>query len=733
MKQITVTSLLCLAALVAASTPPLRAQTIADSAVADATDAADATGDPVKLDAFAVNGDKVGPATPTPVATKLPLSIRQTPQSISIIGRDRMDAELLTSVNDVMKNVTGVYTTFFDTQRPAYYARGFKIEEFQVDGLPSFSSSTNMEYDTALYERVEILRGAHGMLTGAGIPSAVVNLQRKRPGKTFAASLNATAGSWNLQRGEADVTVPLATDGRVRSRFVVASQSADSFRDRYSETKLAWMASAEADLTATTLLGVGYQFQDNDPTNPIWGTTPRFASDGSLAHLPRATSFSTNWTEWERRSETAFVTVDQKLGQNWLFRAAYNRTEGKTNSLRVYASGFPNLTTGAGLFLLAGVGITEDTRDTLDLYLSGKFSLLGREHDLVVGWNQNNLESYAPTIASITSGAYYYRYDIPDYRTFNGEAPRPTIVLTGASRVTTTDQNGFYATTRLRPFDRASVILGARLSSWETYADNYSTTGAYTSRTGAYKVTDEVTPYVGVVYDLNDTWSAYASYTDIFRPQNYKDKNFELLSPVLGTNLEAGLKAEFFAKRFQVSFGVFQTEQDNYGVVDASVPLNSLPDGSTAYLGVNGTKSEGFELELTGFIRPGWTTSLGYSNINTHRHALDLTYANIPEHLLRFHTNYQFTGALKKLSAGLGVNWQSEQVGYGVTYINNTTTTVEQSAFALVNLNASYRLTENLTLTAAVRNALDKNYWATLDYANYGEPRAISASLRWRF
>jgi outer-membrane receptor for ferric coprogen and ferric-rhodotorulic acid len=731
MKQTTVLSLLCLAAFLAASTPPLRAQAVADSA--DATDAADVMGDPVKLDAFSVNGDKVGPATPTPVATKLPLSVRQTPQSISIIGRDRLDAELLTSVNDVMKNVTGVYATFFDTQRPAYYARGFKIEEFQVDGMPSFSSSTNMEFDTGLYERVEIIRGAHGLLTGAGIPSAVINLQRKRPGKTFAAALNATAGSWDLYRAEADVTVPLTKDGRVRSRFVAVTQTADSFRDRYSEEKGAWLASAEADLTATTTLGAGYQFQDNDPTNPIWGTTPRFASDGSLAHLPRSTSFSTNWTEWQRDSATAFVTLDQKLGEKWAFRAAYNRTEGSTSSLRVYASGFPNLTTGAGLFLLAGVGITEDTRDTLDLYLSGKFSLLGREHDLVIGWNQNNLESYAPTIASITSGAYYYRYDIPDYRTFNGEAPCPTIVLTGASRVTTTDQNGFYATTRLRPFDRASVILGARLSSWETYADNYSTAGAYTSRTGAYKVTDEVTPYVGVVYDLNDTWSAYASYTDIFRPQNYKDKNFELLSPVLGTNLEAGLKAEFFAKRFQVSFGVFQTEQDNYGVVDASVPLNSLPDGSTAYLGVNGTKSEGFELELTGFIRPGWTTSLGYSNINTHRHALDLTYANIPEHLLRFHTNYQFTGALKKLSAGLGVNWQSEQVGYGVTYINNTTTTVEQSAFALVNLNASYQLTENLTLTAAVRNALDKNYWATLDYANYGEPRAISASLRWRF
>ena len=728
-RPVTTRTLLALAALIAAQTPRLHAQ-----AAAAAADRAAAGSEVVKLDDFSVNGDQsTSPATPTVVATKLPLSVRQTPQSISVIGRDRMDLESLFSVDDVLKNVTGVHVSFYDTQRPLYFARGFQITEFQVDGMPTYSGSTNQEYDTALYERVEVIRGAHGLLTGAGIPSAVVNLTRKRPGKTFAAAFNATTGNWDYLRGEADVTVPLTRDGRVRSRFVATAQSRESFRDRYAEDKVAWLASAEADLTATTTLGAGYQFQDNDPTSPMWGTIPHFAADGSLAHLPRSSNFSTNWTEWQRDSATAFVTLDQRLGDNWLFRAAYNRTEGSTFSLRVYASGNPNLVTGSGLYLLAGVGETEDTRDNLDLYLSGKFSALGREHDLVVGWNLNNLESWSPTYASITGGTYFWRYDIPDFRTFNGDAPRPTLLKTGASRTTITDQNGFYATARLRPIERGSLILGARLSNWETYALNYGPTGAYTGTTGAYDVKDEVTPYVGAVYDLNQTWSAYASYTDIFRPQNYKDKDNAFLAPVLGTNLEAGLKAEFFAKRFQVSFGVFETEQDNYAVRDNTQPPNSLPDGSSAYLGVNGTKSRGFEVEMTGFIRQGWTVSLGYSNVNTRRHALDLTYANVPEHLLRFHTNYQFTGALKQLSAGLGINWQGEQVGYGITHPILGTTTLEQDAFALVNLNASYRLSEHLTLTAAVRNVTDETYWATLDYANYGEPRAWSVSLRWRY
>lgn len=703
----------------------LPAVTRAASAYADAEDR-----DVVELDRMTIADTRIDqPAA----ATRLPLTIRQTPQSVSIIDRDRMDLESLFSVDDVLRNVTGVHVAFWDTERPLYFARGFQITEFQVDGMPTYSNSTNQEYDTALYERVEIVRGAHGLMTGAGIPSAMINLTRKRPGKEFAGSVNATVGSWENYRGEVDVTVPLTSDGRVRSRFVAARQSQGSFVDRYEKESFAALASVEADLTDRTRLGVGYQYQDNDPTSPLWGTIPRFAADGSLAHLPRSISFSTDWTEWNRSSGTAFATFDQRIGDNWKFHLGYNRTEGETYSLRVYATGFPDLQTGSGIFIRAGVGETEDTRDSLDAYLSGTFPLLGRDHDLVVGWNLNNLDSDSPNYASTYVGEYAYRYDIPDYRTWDGSAPYPTLVKTGTSRTVSTDQSGFYATTRLRPTDHATVILGARLSSWETATANFDATGALSSTTGAYEVGDEVTPYIGAVYDFTEVWSAYASYTDIFLPQNYRDKNNNLLSPVLGSNVEAGLKAEFFAKRFQVSLSVFQTEQNNYAVRDATVPDNSLPDGSSAYLGVDGTRSEGVELELSGYIRPGWSASLGYSYVDTTRHPLDLTYANVPAHLLRFHTNYQFTGALRNLSAGLGVNWQGQQTGVGISHPTLGTTTVEQGAFALFNVNASYRLSENLTVTAAVRNVFDENYWATLDYPNYGEPRAYTLSLRWHY
>jgi outer membrane receptor for ferric coprogen and ferric-rhodotorulic acid len=679
------------------------------------------------LDELVVSDFRLNSAALT--AVKLPLTARELPQSVSSVDRQLLDAESLFSVNEVLQGVTGVHVSFYDSQRPLYFARGFQITDFQVDGIPTYSGSTNQEYDTALYERIDIVRGANGLLSGAGVPSATINLLRKRPGKEFAADLRATTGSWNYYRGEGDVTVPLTRDGRFRSRFVVTGQSRDSFRDRYAEEKFAWLAAVEGDLTATTTIGVGHQYQENDPTSPIWGVIPRFAADGSLAQLPRSISFSTHWTEWSRDSGTTFVTLDQKLGDNWTVRAAYNRTEGSTFSLRVYALGFPDLATGSGMRLLGGVGETDDVRDNLDLYASGKFVLFGREHDLVLGWNSNNLEADSPTFASIAS----WNYTIPDYRTWNGDAPAPVVAKTGARRVAITDQSGVYTSLRLRLLDPLAVIVGARLSSWETKTDNYDTSGIYTSTTGAYEVNDEVTPYVGVVYDFNPVWSAYASYTDIFRPQNYKDKDNNLLSPVLGTNLEAGVKAEFFAKRLQLSLGVFDTQQDNYAVRDATQPDNSLPDGSSAYIGVDGTQSRGVEVELHGYIQPGWTMTLGYSNVNTRRHALDLTYANVPEHLVRFSTHYQLPGRWNRLSLGTGVNWQGEAAGFGISHPTLGTVTVHQSAFALVNVFASYRFTDHLSASLSVRNAFDKTYWATLDYPNYGEPRTVQASLRWRF
>ncbi len=697
-------------------------------------DSLDAANDAKTLDKVNVVSTQRAPSS----TTRLPISLQETPQSSTVLGLDRLQDEALFSINDVLRNVTGVSVSFYDTQRPLYYARGFAITDFQVDGIPTYSGSTNQEYDTAFYDRIEVIRGANGLLSGAGIPSATVNLLRKRPGKDFDASFAVSAGSWDFRRMEADVNAPLTADGRFRSRVVAAYTDRELYYDRYKEDKMAGMAVLEGDLTDSTTLSVGYQTQDNNPVGSTWGTVPFFDSQGNFAHLPRETNLSPKWSYWQRETSTAFANLEQRFGENWLLKINTAYTRGNVQNVRLYGTGNPDPVTGAGIFLRAAAGDSEDTRRNVDAYLSGTFPLFGRDHDLTVGAQWADLESTTNTIALSyptdwarcgTERCYY----IPNVHGWNGDISEVTYTRTGARRVAHTTQSGFYLATRLRLADPLSLIAGARLSRWETLTRAYNAAGAYTATSGAYKVSDEVTPYVGLVYDITPNVSAYASYTEIFNPQNYKDRNENLLAPVQGSNLEAGLKTQWFDGRLTANAALFEAKQDNYAVRDMSVPDNSLSDGSSAYIGVNGTKARGWEMDINGEVMPGWTINAGFTHVKVTRAPTDMLYANPPEDLLQLNTSVRLPGVLDRLTVGGGFSWQSEVEGYNIPYPLGGTRTVKQPAYMLVNLHANYAINDSWTASLNVRNALDKTYWANLDYNNYGEPRFVSASLRWKF
>ena len=152
-----------------------------------------------------------GARTRTSAVTGLDLSLRETPQSVTIINQDRIDDFGLTNVNELLAQVTGVNVEKVETDRTYYNSRGFDITNFQVDGigLPLIWGIQFGDLDTVLFERVEAVRGANSMMTGTGNPSATINYVRKRPTAAFQASASAAYGSWDDYRLEADVSGPL--------------------------------------------------------------------------------------------------------------------------------------------------------------------------------------------------------------------------------------------------------------------------------------------------------------------------------------------------------------------------------------------------------------------------------------------------------------------------------------------------------------------------------------------
>ncbi|RYE97592.1 MAG: TonB-dependent siderophore receptor, partial [Oxalobacteraceae bacterium] len=135
-------------------------------------------------------------------ATRLDLSLRETPQSVSVVTRRKMDDFKLNSVNDMLASTPGVTVETVETDRMYYTARGFDITNFQYDGVgvPFVFGNVTGSLDTALYDQVDVVRGANGLMSSTGNPSATVNFIRKRPGNKLAASAGVTYGAWGHKR-----------------------------------------------------------------------------------------------------------------------------------------------------------------------------------------------------------------------------------------------------------------------------------------------------------------------------------------------------------------------------------------------------------------------------------------------------------------------------------------------------------------------------------------------------
>jgi len=194
-------------------------------------------------------------------ATRLVLTPRQTPQSISVVTRQAMDDFSLKSIDDVMRYTPGITVATYDSERTAYFSRGFAIQNFQYDGIPILQdaqySSGHTLTDTVMYDRVEILKGATGLLTGAGGSGGTINMVRKKPTSAFKGYIDLGAGSWDNYRSEIDISGPLTETGNVRGRAVAAYQDKHTFLDHYQRKTNVYYGSLEFDLSPDTLLTVG--------------------------------------------------------------------------------------------------------------------------------------------------------------------------------------------------------------------------------------------------------------------------------------------------------------------------------------------------------------------------------------------------------------------------------------------------------------------------------------------
>ncbi|MCU0120023.1 TonB-dependent receptor [Pseudomonas sp. B2M1-30] len=706
-----------------------------------------ATG-PLELDATTVSGKHLGAITEgtqayttgqTSSATGLPLSLRETPQSVTVITRQQLDDQGATGIADILRRAPGISVQNYDSERWEFSSRGAPITNFQYDGVNTDYDGVydygTTSTDMAPYDRVEIIKGATGLMTGSGDPSATVNLIRKRPTEAFKASVSGTVGSWDNARGEADIGGPLTADGHLRGRFVGVLQQRSAYADHYRNDKDIAYGILEADLSPDTLLSVGFDQQNTRSRGASWTGFPMFHSDGSRTHFSRSFNPATDWSRRDFSNQTLFAALSRQLANDWTFKLSYDRKHRQHDTLLGSASGGnPDPVSGDGMFLYMGRFQGDEVQDNFDLNLSGPFSLFGREHQLLAGFMSMNTRQDIPVYGSVYPALGGSIFD------WRGEFAKPDIPQVGRDDIRQR-QTGAYLATRLKPTNDLALILGGRVSDF-TASDHldYRDPTRADVRDG-YRQTGVLTPYAGVVYDLDDRYSLYSSYTRIYQPQMSKDASRQVLEPVQGNSLEAGVKAEYFDGRLNAGFAVFRIEQDNIAEYVSGF------DSESVYRPVQGATTKGFEFELAGELREGWNLSAGYAFNHTRDAKGEPVYGAIlqttaPEQIVRVFSSYRLPGAWQNLTLGAGVSWQSEFFGNvfqpdpADTDNGGHTVRITQDSYYLVDAMARYRFNEHLSTTLNVKNLLDTTYYTGLGNFGtgfYGEPRNVQLTTRWDF
>lgn len=667
-----------------------------------------------------------GTSGPNSAATKLGLSLRETPQSVSVITRQRIDDQNLQSVTDVLTQTTGISVLQNGsdaTDGVSFYSRGFTVENYQMDGVPLNTSQSrqNQISDLAFYDRVEIVRGAAGLTTGVGTPSAAINLVRKKPTKDFQASVTGSVGSWDNYRGESDISAPLTESGNVRGRVVAVKQDSKSYINRASFNKDMLYGIVEIDVDPTLLISTGIEYQKYDSNGYARAGLPLYFSDGSKTNFSRSANASASWGTYNHENLTYFASVDKYFANGWRAKANFSHRRTEYDAVIGYAvSGRPNRD-GTGLSMFATEYDSKPKQNSLDAYLSGPFQLFGRQHELVLGANISKTSYSGP-------GYGWNVLAIPNIFTWNGDTPaRPAAVVNRFDSFSS-EESAAYATARFKPTDALSVILGTRVSYWEQYDQSWNNAGVQTTNRKRQEK-GVVTPYAGIVYDLNDTWSAYSSYTSIFKPQNNRDINGNYLDPIEGMAYEAGIKGELFQRRLNVSAAIFQIEQDNFAQqILPQTPIPSFPT-EFAYRGVKGTTSRGIEFDMSGEIRPRWQASFGVSYSRAKDSEGKVINSAVPRTLVKLFSSYKLDGNLDKMTIGGGATWQSK----ASDVIGPNSERFVQDSYAVVNLFGRYQFDKNLSASLNINNLFDKTYLLSPWSTYYGAPRNATVTLRYQF
>ncbi|MCQ4161668.1 TonB-dependent siderophore receptor [Roseomonas sp. GC11] len=672
----------------------------------------------VELPEVAVSGAVPRSWSPVPgyvaevsgAGTKTDTPIIETPQSISVITRDQLDAQRMGSLHDALRYTPGVTTAQgFNRTDETLVMRGFdawaQTGSLYRDGLRYGANGYTLGIlEPYALERIDILRGPASVLYGRSEPGGVIALTSKRPTDEPLHEIELSAGNYNARQIAGDFSGRLTEDGVWSYRLTGLLRDSDTMVNHVPDNRL-YIAPAltwrpDGDTSVTFLAQAS---RNNSAYN--YGVPMEFALNkpavrsGTFIGEPgfdktQSEVFSLGWQAehrldetWTLRQNTRWMRADTRLPF-----IAFNAPAGGTSYSRLAIS-----------------RVTNSDEFAIDNQAEARFTTAGLRHTVLMGVDYSSLD--LRDRRGLTTAS-----DIDLFRPVYGERIAwPAYTLVNGRE--TSQQLGLYLQDQVRVGERL-ILLGGLRQDW-VWAETEDRLGGTTLGQSDRALTWRA----GAVYRLDGGFAPYATYARSFNPNSgVVDLSGRPFDPTTGQLYEVGLRWQPENRRSLISAALYQLTKQNVVTYDTLWTPRQIGE----------TRSRGVEVEA----RAQLTEGLGLIATYTYTDAVitksagsDLgdTPPATPKHAASLWADYAFpAGPLEKLGLGGGVRYMGKT--------EDTSNSWRVPDYAVVDAMARYDVDAHWRLTLNAINLFDKKYVATCTYACfYGDRLAVTAALRYRW
>ena len=703
------------------------------------------------------------------IGTKTASALKEVPQSVGYVTKELILDQGATTVNEVVKNISGV------NQNSSY--NDFSIRGFRATGNRNSGNLLNgMRAQTSLWkqsslaniERVEVIKGPASALFGNAAPGGVINRVTKKPLFENKNSITVGVGSWNTLKTYGDFTGPLNPKKTLLYRLNLGYEKTDSFRDLQGSESIIAAPSFSYIPNEKTHINVDFVYQNFNGKIDRGQSVP---ADGDVYSTPISRSLSAANDFLKENTLNTTIALTHKFSDHISLNAIYLNSSYSEDMLEHTQANlyYKQIGNGANAFRYADpnkVMMTANQRkryfanNSFNTYFNFNFNTGILKHKLLVGYDYFISEQKAGS-SSISAQGYLSKDKTKVVNTYTTTAN----VLAGSVQTPTTNVPVFdlydpiagnaykdiskyiWKQNTLNPYEEYShgvyvqeqidisivkLLIGLR-QEWFTETLNKETTKEISRQTSAF------IPRVGLVVEASENINLYSTWVKGFQPQGANIQSdpdryggpFDYMKSEL---YEVGLKTEWFNKRLSATLAIFKITQENSleqspkaGKADWRVPVDE--------------ESNGFELDVAGQILPNFSVVANYAYTDARIvklkeegaiKDLNVQRPSTPRHAANLWTKYIFeNGSLKGLGAGIGVSYASERLGQ----VGRRATAASYPDYTLLNAVLYYKV-KDVQLQLNVNNVLNRTYWIS-GYDNLrnfpGAPRNINASVTYRF